>query len=79
MRTNNFFQTAHKPSDQTFSTSNISVSILKGNAINHYRDKCSLKEPILSEQDDSENYYSEIDNNLEKEKEHFEKVFTTLY
>ena len=53
---------------------------MKGNAINHYRDKCPLKEPILSEQDDSEKYYSdlslEFDNNLEKEKEQFEKVST---
>ena len=54
---------------------------MKGNAINHYRDKGPLKEPILSEQDDTENYYSdlslEFDDNSKKEKEHFEKVSTT--
>ena len=76
-----FFQTAYKPSDRICSTSDISESFLKGNAINHYRDKCPLKEPILSEQDDSENYYSdlslEFDDILEKEKEQFEKVSTT--
>ena len=76
-----FFLTAYKPSDRICSTSNISESFLKGNAINHYRDKCPLKEPILSEQDDSENYYSELslefDDNLENEKEQFENVFTT--
>ena len=54
---------------------------MKGNAINHYRDKCPLKDPILREEDDSENYYVdlslEFDNNLEKEKEQFEKFSTT--
>ena len=54
---------------------------MKGNAINHYLGQCPLKEPILSEQDDIENYYSdlslEFDNNLEKAKEQFEKVSTT--
>ena len=48
-----FFQTAYKPSDRICSASDISESFLKGNAINHYRDKCPLKEPMLSEQDDS--------------------------
>ena len=37
--------------------------------------------PILSEQDDSENYYSELslefDDNLDKEKEQFQKDSTT--
>ena len=50
-------------------------------AINHYRDKFPLREPILSEQDDSENYYSdlslEFDDNLEKEKEEIRKISTT--
>ena len=76
-----FFQTNYKPSDRICSTSDISESFLKGNAINHYRGKFPLKEPILSEQDDSENYYSdlslEFDDNLEKEKEQFEKISTT--
>ena len=75
------FQTTYKPSDRICSTSDISEFFLKGNAINHYRGKCPLKEPILSEQDDIKNYYSdlslEFDNNLEKEKEQFEKVPTT--
>ena len=75
-----FFQTAYKTSNRICSISDISESFLKGNAIKHYRDKCPLKQPILSEQDDSENYYSdlslEIDDNLEKEKEQFEKVST---
>ena len=74
-----FFQTAYKPSDQICSTSDISESFLKGNAINHYRDNCPLKEPILSEQDDSENYYSDFSlefDKLEKEKEQFEKAPT---
>ena len=76
-----FFQTNYKPSDRICSTSDISESFLKGNAINYYREKFPLKEPILSEQDDSENYYSdlslEFDDNLEKEKEQFEKISTT--
>ena len=42
-----------------------------------------IKKPILSEQEDSENYFSdlsfEFDENLEKEKERFEKVSTTEY
>ena len=71
MRTNNFFQTA--PTD-------ISESFLKGNAINNNRDKCPLKEPILGEQNDCENYYSdlslEFDDKLEK-KQQFEKVSIT--
>ena len=54
---------------------------MKGNAKNHYREKFPLKEPILGEQDDSENYYSdlslEFDDNLEKEKEQFEKISTS--
>ena len=79
--TEQFFQTHYKPSDRICSTSDISESFLKGNAINHYRGKFPLKEPILSEQDDSENYYSdlslEFDDNLEKEKEQFEKISTT--
>ena len=68
--TEQFFQTHYKPSDRICSTSDISESFLKGNAINHYRGKFPLKEPILSEQDDSENYYSdlslEFDDNLER-------------
>ena len=67
-----FFQTAYKPSDRICSTSDISESLFKRNAINHYRGKCPLKEPIFSEQDDSEYYYSdlslEFDDSLEKEK-----------
>ena len=74
-----FFRTNYKPSDRICSTSDISESFLKGNAINHYREKFPLKEPILSEQDDSKNYYSdfslEFGDNLEKEKEQFEKNF----
>ena len=81
MKTNNFFQTNYKPSDRICSTSDVSESFLKGNAINHYREKFPLKEPILSEQDASENYYSdlslEFDDNFEKEKEQFEKTSTT--
>ena len=76
-----FFQTKYKPSDRICSILDISESFLKGNAINHYREKFPLKEPILSEQDDSENYYSdlslEFDDNLEKEKEQFENISTT--
>ena len=75
-----FFQTNYKPSDRICSISDISESFLKGNAIYHYREKLPLKEPILSEEDDSENYYSdlclEFDDNLEKEKEQFEKIST---
>ena len=75
-----FFQTNYKPSDRICSTSDISESFLKGNAINHYRGKFPLKEPILSEQDDSENCYSdlslEFDDKLEK-KEQFEKISRT--
>ena len=76
-----FYQTKYNPSDRICSTSDTSESFLKGNAINHCRDKCPLKEPILSEQDDSKSYYSDLsldfDENLDKEKEQFEKVSTT--
>ena len=76
-----FFQTNYKPSDRICSTSDISESFLKGNLINHYCDNFPIKEPILSEQDDSENYYSsltlELDDNLDKEKEQFENNTTT--
>ena len=76
-----FFQSQYKPSDRICSTSDISESFLKRNAINHYRDKCPLKEPISGEQEDSEKYYYdlslEFDENLDKEKEQSEKVSIT--
>ena len=77
----NFFVQTIKPSDAIGSTSDISKSFLKRNAINYYRDKFSLRKTNLDEQDDSENYYSdwssEFDDNLDKGRDQFENVLST--
>ena len=48
--------------------------------LNFENEQFPLRVPILSEQDDSENYYSDLSleiDNLEKEKEQFEKISIT--